>query len=184
MAEQHILEAAIDEYLERGAVGFTVDGVARRAGVGKSTVYLRWPDRDTLLVESVLTRSHSIEEVDTGCLHEDLVQLTSNLLRYLFDPMGFATFRIAVDAVDNPTYRRVAQELASRHRESILRIFERADARRERFDPAVVDGVVQCLYGATAMKVLTQRLEDMPMSDTEIDAFGRTTVDLVLPLRT
>jgi AcrR family transcriptional regulator len=179
-AVRRIFDAAIEEYLERGSAGFTMDGVARRAGVGKSTVYLRWADRDTLLVESVLARSRSIEEVDTGTLHEDLVQLTVNLLRYLLDPIGWATFRLAVDAVANPAYGHVAQVLATRHRDAILRIFERAHARGEPFDPETVNSVVESVYGAVVLKVLTRGLEDA-VSDGELVASCRVTVDLLFP---
>src|SRR3546814_15997547 len=64
--EKRILDAAIDEYLARGSAGFTIDAVARRARVGKSTVYLSWPDRDALLPERIMARSQGIaaEEQD------------------------------------------------------------------------------------------------------------------------
>src|SRR5436189_212407 len=39
-AEEKILHAALEEYTEHGWAGFTMDGVARRAGFGKSTLYL------------------------------------------------------------------------------------------------------------------------------------------------
>src|SRR3546814_7212104 len=103
--EKRILDAAIDEYLARGSAGFTIDAVARRARVGKSTVYLRWPDRDALLTDSIMARSQGIEDVDTGTLRGDLIELTCNLMRFLLDPIGFATLQITVAALDRKSKR-------------------------------------------------------------------------------
>src|SRR3954465_3041476 len=52
-AAKRTLDAALEEYGEHGWSGFTMDGVARRAGVGKSTVYLRWQDKESLLTDAV-----------------------------------------------------------------------------------------------------------------------------------
>lgn len=179
--ESRILDAAVGEYLERGPAGFTMDGVARRAGVGKSAVYLRWPDRDTLLVDSVMARSSSIEDVDTGNLRDDLVQLAVNLLRFLTDPLGFATFRIAVDAVTNEAYQQVSQEIAGRHRAATTRVFERAYARGDGVDDGVVATVVECLFGAVTVQVLTTGLDPSPRTNEEIlETCGRI-VDVLYP---
>src|SRR4051794_41814148 len=65
-ADKRIIDAALEEYGEHGWSGFTMDGVARRAGVGKSTVYLRWQDKDSLLSEAVSTRSGELGGGGTG----------------------------------------------------------------------------------------------------------------------
>ena len=44
-----ILRAAIDLVTERGAQGATLTAVAKRAGVARATVYLRWPNRSLLI---------------------------------------------------------------------------------------------------------------------------------------
>src|SRR3954453_19377357 len=97
-ADKLIIDAALEEYGEHGWSGFTMDGGARRAGVGKSTVYLRWQDKDSLLTEAVSTRVGAVGAVDTGTLRGDLVQLVENLFRQFRDPAGWASLRIAFDA--------------------------------------------------------------------------------------
>ena len=52
--------SALEEYTEHGWAGFTMDGVARRAGFGKSTLYLRWADKDALLTDAVRLRTRVI----------------------------------------------------------------------------------------------------------------------------
>ncbi len=159
------MEAAILEYAEHGWSGFTLNGVARRAGVGKSTLYLRWSDKDTLLADSVLARSSSIEEVDNGNLPDDLAQLASNLLRHYLDPLGWATLRIAVDAVSAATEQRFASEVGARHGEAAQRVVERAVARGELSAEDPTDVLMQSLYGAVTMLAL-----NLPPGQRDLDA--------------
>jgi AcrR family transcriptional regulator len=186
-AERRILDAAIDEYLERGSAGFTIDGVARRASVGKSTVYLRWPDRDALLVESIIARSRGIEDVDTGSFRDDLVQLTTNLMRFLLDPIGFATLQITVDAVSRPAYHQVAQKIADLHRIAAQRVVDRAVARGEippprGDDASFLNPGIECLYGAVIVKVLAHGLDSTLEGEDAVSRAAAETVDLLFPL--
>ena len=48
-----ILDAAVEEVMAAGYDGFTFDGVAERAGVHRTSVYRRWPDKTALLVDAL-----------------------------------------------------------------------------------------------------------------------------------
>ena len=48
-----ILEAALAELADRGYGAFTIDGVATRAGVARSTIYRHWPDRAGLIADAI-----------------------------------------------------------------------------------------------------------------------------------
>jgi AcrR family transcriptional regulator len=125
-AEARLIDAAIEEYAEHGRAGFSINGVARRAGVAKSALYLRWEDLDALLADAIDVRTRSIEAVDTGTLRGDLEGLAENLLRHYLDPVGWATLRIAVDAAGSAvppagfaekvtdTHRSAARDVAVR----------------------------------------------------------------------
>lgn len=43
-----IIEAALSDLAEKGFTGMSMDGVARRAGVGKSAIYRRWPSKEQM----------------------------------------------------------------------------------------------------------------------------------------
>ena len=49
-AEQAIIEATLDVFAEQGFEGVCVELVAARAGVGKATIYRRWPNKEELLL--------------------------------------------------------------------------------------------------------------------------------------
>jgi AcrR family transcriptional regulator len=50
-----ILRAALDLFLERGVDGTSIEQVARRAGVGKVTVYRRWSSKEEMIAQAIET---------------------------------------------------------------------------------------------------------------------------------
>jgi len=75
-AEQAIIEATLDLFAEQGFDGVCVEAVAARAGVGKATIYRRWPNKEELLLAALGSMKSPFPE-PTGSVREDLVaQLT------------------------------------------------------------------------------------------------------------
>src|SRR5918999_3297789 len=48
-----VLDAALAELAERGFGAFTIDGVATRAGVARSTIYRLWADRTAIVADAI-----------------------------------------------------------------------------------------------------------------------------------
>ncbi len=71
VAHQAILDATLELLAEVGFSALTVEGVAQRAGVGKATIYRRWPSKLPLVVEA-FGELPAFEDVDTGGLAADL----------------------------------------------------------------------------------------------------------------
>src|ERR1700735_3000364 len=73
--EQAILRAAAELLLERGLAAMTIEDVADRAGVGKASIYRRWPTKGTLALDAFLDSFLAQQpRVDTGALEEDLAE--------------------------------------------------------------------------------------------------------------
>ena len=53
--EQAILRAALALFIERGLAGASIETIARRAGVAKTSIYRRWSSRDALLAQAIET---------------------------------------------------------------------------------------------------------------------------------
>ncbi|MEV7430279.1 MULTISPECIES: TetR/AcrR family transcriptional regulator [unclassified Nocardioides] len=180
-AEARILEAALEEYGERGWAGFTMDAVARRAGVGKSTVYLRWRDKDALLLDAVEVRAAGIEDVDTGTLRGDLEALATNLFRHYLDPAGWATVRMAVDAAGAPSsLGTFTEKVARHHTDAVLPILRRAVDRGEVPADLPARTLVLCLYGAVTMNRLLVSGDERALGDDDLRAQVAGIVDFVL----
>ena len=78
--DRRIAQAALDLFADAGWAGFAIEAVARRAGVGKASVYLRWSSKETLLTEALTLCLARVADVDTGTLRGDLVQLAVQML--------------------------------------------------------------------------------------------------------
>lgn len=84
-SRQVILEATIDELAEVGYGAMTIESVAKRAGVGKATIYRQWRGKADL-VESVLVmiKQDIVVRVD-GTVRERVTSLLQGLASYLSD---------------------------------------------------------------------------------------------------
>src|SRR6202789_3118751 len=72
--EQAISEAVIAELAEVGFGRLTFEGVAERAGTGKSPLYRRWPDTTSLVIDTLeKLGSDPAAYPRTGVLRDDLI---------------------------------------------------------------------------------------------------------------
>ena len=180
-AEKRIIDAALEEYGEHGWSGFTMDGVARRAGVGKSTVYLRWQDKDTLLTDAVGSSSGKLGAVDTGSLRGDLHQVAVNLFELFREPAGWATLRITIDTAGAPQrLGRFTESVADVQVDHVDKILQRAVARGDAIEGISPNAVAECIYGSVTMQTLGLRLDGRELSASEIEERATELVDIVL----
>jgi AcrR family transcriptional regulator len=90
-----VLRATLDELAERGFAALTVEAVAERSGVHKTTVYRRWRNAEGLVAEALALGAEQHWQVpDTGSLEGDLAGLTAELVYYFTDP-GVSALPIA-----------------------------------------------------------------------------------------
>src|SRR5258707_7980201 len=74
LADSAILRAATDLMAERGLGAMSIEEVACRAGVGKATIYRRWPSRGALALDAFLAEFLGQQPLpDTGTLRGDLL---------------------------------------------------------------------------------------------------------------
>jgi AcrR family transcriptional regulator len=73
-ADAAIEEAVLGLLVDEGYAGVTMEGVAARAGVGKATLYRRWPTKEQLVLAAVVHRCREhVVTPDTGSLRGDIV---------------------------------------------------------------------------------------------------------------
>jgi AcrR family transcriptional regulator len=180
-AEEKILTAALEEYGEHGWAGFTMDAVARRAGVGKSTVYLRWPDKDTLLTAAVTSRGSELTGVDTGSFEEDLRGLALNMLRHFRSTAGWAGMRVTFDCASTPErlgeFTGAVNEV---HGRAVEQICSRAVERGEMRPDFPSGAVIGAIYGAALVYALSVRLEGRLDAEGDLETRADDIVTMVL----
>jgi AcrR family transcriptional regulator len=87
---ESVLAAVFSELTENGHAALSVEAVAARAGVNKTTIYRRWPTLDDLLVDALMAWSvDAIPPVmDTGSIDTDLLALGGELAEVLNGGIG------------------------------------------------------------------------------------------------
>lgn len=84
-----ILDAAFSELIDSGYAALSVEAVAARAGVNKTTIYRRWPTLDDLLVDALMEWSHdALPAQETGSIETDLLALGRQLADVLNAGVG------------------------------------------------------------------------------------------------
>ena len=68
-----VVEAAVAEIAEKGLTAATMEAIAARAGVGRATLYRRWPNKSALLYFCADQLAEVIQPEDTGDLRKDLL---------------------------------------------------------------------------------------------------------------
>lgn len=85
-ANDAILTAAIALVREVGYDDVTVEAIADRAGVGKATIYRRWPSKEPIVTAAIGRIVSVIPIPDTGALRGDLRLLMRSAARMYGDP--------------------------------------------------------------------------------------------------
>src|SRR6476661_8622284 len=118
--DRRIARAALDLFADAGWAGFAMEAVARRAGVGKASLYLRWDSKEALLTDAVTWRLARVADVDTGTLRGDLVELATQMLDIYAGEVSRVALRLGLEAAAIPgvaehyAQMRHAQVLAAR----------------------------------------------------------------------
>ncbi len=112
-----ILNATIDELIERGYSGLSMEAVAARAGVAKTTVYRRWTNPLDLALEAMRTFEVVEDDPPPGSARAQLLWLLEGMRRKWNDPRYAAMMRrAAADGTAQPeVYRHSRDRLIRPH---------------------------------------------------------------------
>ena len=122
-----ILEAVLDEL---GAVGYgalTIEGVAARAGVGKSTIYRHWPGKLALVEDAFRTLKAQALIPDTGTLRDRLVAFLEQLATLVEESTYSACMPALIDAAErDPQVRAFHCEFSAERRAVLVDVLRAA----------------------------------------------------------
>jgi len=79
--DQAVLDATTELLADGGISGLSMDLVAKRAGVGKATIYRRWESKEELVLDAMSVSPPGVPPPDTGALRSDLLAYTTSLAR-------------------------------------------------------------------------------------------------------
>lgn len=165
-----ILQATLDCCREDSYQALTIEGIARRAGVGKQTIYRWWPSKAAVVLESLNELiGQAAEFPDTGSLRDDLRQHFYNLVDLMSNPdlSPLLAGLIAAAQLDPEVAQQVLEEVNGPRFEDCVRRLEQARADGQpRADVDLVT-VVETLDGALVYRWL---LRTDPVSIEQVNA--------------
>jgi AcrR family transcriptional regulator len=147
-ARAAVLQATVAELLEVGYARLRLESVAERAGVHRTTVYRRWPDRQDLVLEALLDqRDADVPVPDTGSLREDLRRLAHSIVRTLTSPVGAALARtMAAQSGPAPAIARFWAERLQLAGVIVARAVERGELPPGTDPQLLIEAMVGPLY--------------------------------------
>jgi AcrR family transcriptional regulator len=128
-----VFVATLDELAARPYNEVSIETIAARAGVHKTTVYRRWRTKADLVSQALAAAAQSLIEVpDTGTVDADLRALSRSVQATLASPRGAATTRsVLAGAAASAEIRSVMAEFWAARLSAIAVIVDRAVARGE-----------------------------------------------------
>lgn len=169
------MRAAIDELMDSGYAGLTMDRVARRAGTNKNAIYRRWPNRAALGLAAYRRLAAAVPPLpDTGRLRSDALELLRRANSTWSSPLGGILRALLAGARDDPQLLAQIQENAADGGSAAwLAVLERAvargEAKLEALKPRVAGVPIALLrnefviggYPAVADSVLVEIVDDV-----------------------
>jgi AcrR family transcriptional regulator len=126
-------EAIIEAVLDLMAAGTTVEAlsmeaVAARAGVGKATIYRRWPNKEALVVDAIGSLKGPLPELTGESIREDLLTLLRSTIKVRASRAGRIMPCLIPELQRNPELQRQYQRIAEPRREHMRQVLRRGVA--------------------------------------------------------
>jgi len=112
-----MIAATLNLLAERGISATTIEAVAERSGVAKTTIYRQWDGQPELVLDAIGTTLHTPTDPDTGTLRGDLLDLLGGLADVLNTSPAAGLMPALIDAAErDPAFAALHhREAAGRH---------------------------------------------------------------------
>jgi AcrR family transcriptional regulator len=117
-----VLRAAVEELGEVGYGAFTVESVAARAGVAKSTIYRHWPDKLGLIADAFETfHVQMVPSVESGSARERVTRLVRHVAEIVVDSTFSSCIPALIEGAErDPRLRAFHHRYSAERRQSLI----------------------------------------------------------------
>ncbi len=132
-SHQAMLQATLELLAEVGFDAMSIDAIAARAGVGKTTIYRRYASKEELVADAIESVREEIVIPDTGNLHSDIDALIQNAAQITLSPLGRQTVAMIISSASiNTQFAQIYwKKYLQPRRKTFAVVLERAKARNE-----------------------------------------------------
>jgi AcrR family transcriptional regulator len=166
-AEQAILAATVTLLTERGIGGLSVEAVAARAGVAKTTIYRRWPAKEDLVVAAVASLKGDPPRLPGNSVRADLLALVRHISRRNAAGAWPALMtRLTIEAAQHPRlYAQAWQRTVGPRRQVVQDVLRRGIAEGSIRPAADLDLVTDVLVAPVVSRTRPGR---RPLTDAQL----------------
>lgn len=154
-----ILRAALEELAEVGYTALSIDVVASRVGIAKTTIYRRYPTKQALVQAAIIQLvDESFAEVpDRGSLRGDLIAMGLQVVQFASSVSGQGLFRVGLLERSIPVLHEISENIENDRRQRAQAVAVRAVARNEIASAADFIRVFDMLAGVILFKLGMRR---------------------------
>jgi TetR/AcrR family transcriptional regulator, regulator of autoinduction and epiphytic fitness len=142
-SQRVVREAAVAELAHSGWGGFTIEAVAARAGVARSTVYRHWPDKLALLLDALEHHSTQPPAGDTPPGRPRVVALVRHLAEAMADPKRSPIVPALIDGAErDAALRRIQRKFTNQRRQALVKALAEAGVANPDMAALALSGAV------------------------------------------
>jgi TetR/AcrR family transcriptional regulator of autoinduction and epiphytic fitness len=148
-SRQAVLRAALGELGEAGYGAFTIESVAARAGVAKSTIYRHWPDKVTLIADAFeAAHEQAVPSIAGLTSREALRRVLCHVAEVVVDSVFSSCIPALIEGAErDPRLREFRHRYSAARRQSLAGLIARGVAEGEFRAPVDPELAAQALLG-------------------------------------
>jgi AcrR family transcriptional regulator len=149
-ADRAILAAALDLLADHGPSALHIEQVAALAGVGKATIYRRWPGKEDMLVDALGELRTSLPQPQGRSVRADLVALLGAICRQAAEPRRARLYALVQGEGEHypRLLARYADTVLRPRQEALKSVLRRGIATGELREDTDLDAAAFLLSGA------------------------------------
>jgi AcrR family transcriptional regulator len=168
---QEVLDVVVDLVGEVGVERVTIEEVALRSGVAKTTIYRHWPSKQALVVEAAATCLREVFTPNSGDLRLDLIACFEGFIRSSrnarLDPVYPA---LLAASRHDAELARLLRQFQDERRVPVITVLQLAQARGELPPDLDIALAASLLIGPIMYhKVVLHELVDRPFIEEVVD---------------
>ena len=156
-SEAAVMTATADLLKEMPLRDLTIEEIAKRAGVGKATIYKWWPSKASVALDAYLrTMHHKVVVPDTGSFLEDVTLQLRSVMRFYTSQDGDTFRQFLAEAQSDPEFKQLFLERFLVPRRDATRVMWERAVKRGEVDPKMdVEIAMDLIYGPLIFRLLS-----------------------------
>ena len=156
-SEAAVMTATADLLKEMPLRDLTIEEIAKRAGVGKATIYKWWPSKASVALDAYLKiMHHKVTVPDTGSFLEDVTLQLRSVMRFYASPDGDTFRQFLAEAQSDPEFKKMFLERFLVPRRDATRVMWERAVKRGEVDPGMdVEITMDLIYGPLIFRLLS-----------------------------